>query len=292
MLSLTFHSTVARPTDNAPNQSNDFLPTCMSTPYLPPEMTVFYEPPPPPNVPAELVFVKAERHEPFGFFENFYSEPPMANKDHYPSPVEMYTAKEFEQTWIDYQKSEPQLEEMDTTGEHGSDRGESMSVNHRYDTVGCHQGEAATDQGSEYSQQGAAQADHSGDRRHDCHQGEAATAAASEYSQQGAAHAAGDHQGVEGSEFGAATSDRTDSTIKENVDREETVEVLLQGTLVELDKQDLEEKMNPESGNQLKDEEVSIMQMENQQQTHHIHLCIGMRSNICTNYPGITMTLR
>ena len=107
-------------------QSYTETPTCMTAPFVPPDVRVFYEAPPAPAAPPEVI---PAPDRPYTFFESFYSEPPMTNQDQYTSPQEAYSAKEFEQVWTDHNEDSAQEMEQEVSEEmEGAGGGASEGV--------------------------------------------------------------------------------------------------------------------------------------------------------------------
>lgn len=74
----------------------------MMTPYVPPEVPVFYDPTPQQDVSEVSEIVVAPESRSFFHFESFYTEPSMAQVESHPFAGEMYTAKEFSDVMTEY----------------------------------------------------------------------------------------------------------------------------------------------------------------------------------------------
>lgn len=72
-------------------------------PYVPPQVTIFYDPQPSASDVHELVTTR--ERDSFFHFESFYSEPPMTHGESHPYAGEMYHANEFNSALTAFVKS-------------------------------------------------------------------------------------------------------------------------------------------------------------------------------------------
>ncbi len=87
----------------------------MTSPYIPPQIQIFYQQPPQAEN-GEQTFIE-NKERPYSFFEAFYSEPPMTHEETYPSPTKVYEAKDEHSKWVDYYNTQ---NEDDSSGADGS----------------------------------------------------------------------------------------------------------------------------------------------------------------------------
>lgn len=129
--------------NNTQPLNNCYPEKCMNTPYIPPAMNVFYDPPPLLEKDPTPV---AMPERPYTFFESFYSEPPMTNAEGYTSPYQVYEANEFSHTWTQHNKELAVPEQEVSIGADGPCDMEETSAGHcSGSSGGC---EAASNQKS------------------------------------------------------------------------------------------------------------------------------------------------
>jgi len=76
----------------------------MATPFVLPDIPVYYEPPhsPPPPTGSQPEYVVIPASRSYGHMESFYLEPPMKHREAYPEAEHVYEANDFSQTWTDF----------------------------------------------------------------------------------------------------------------------------------------------------------------------------------------------